>query len=83
MSNLYDLFFGPLNQFSCNYFLIVTSFFFVGLVGVLLTEVMYAVRNFRSLTFRHVTGAVLVAFNIFLAYFVNRLMYTMCNKALA
>jgi hypothetical protein len=52
-------------------------------VGVLLTEVMYAVRHFRSLTFRHVTGAVLVAFNIFLAYFVNRLMYTMCNKALA
>jgi hypothetical protein len=30
-----------------------------------------------------ITSGVIILFNIFLAYFVNRLLYTMCNKSLA
>jgi hypothetical protein len=40
-------------------------------------------RDFKHLTRGNIIGGLLLLFNIFLAYFVNRLLYTMCNKALA
>jgi hypothetical protein len=34
------------------------------------------------LTFSNITGGVYMMFTLFMAYFVNRLMYTICNKSL-
>ena len=39
--------------------------------------------NINKLNFRMITSGVIILFNIFLAYFVNRLLYTMCNKSLS
>jgi hypothetical protein len=76
-------YFGPLDKSSCLYFLIVTVIFFVALVSVLITEILYMIKNYNKLNFRMVSGGILILFNIFLAYFVNRLMYSMCVKSLA
>jgi hypothetical protein len=76
-------FFGPLDKGACVYFLIISVLFFVSLVILLATEVVYILKNFGKLNFRSVSSGLIILFNIFIAYFVNRLLYTMCNKSLA
>jgi hypothetical protein len=83
MADFMSQYFGPLDKSSCLYFLIVTVIFFVALVSVLITEILYMIKNYNKLNFRMVSGGILILFNIFLAYFVNRLMYSMCVKSLA
>lgn len=83
MSNFMSNYFGPLNKHSCMYFLIITIIFFILLVIVILSEIFWIFKNFKQLNFRTLTGAVLIIFNVFLAYFVNRLLYTMCTKSLS
>jgi hypothetical protein len=76
-------YFGPLDKESCVYFLIMSMIFFVGLIILFFNEVLYVVKNFNKLNFRLFTSGLIILFNIFLAYFVNRLLYTMCTKSLA
>jgi hypothetical protein len=82
MSGLNQTFFGPLDKSACFYFYFLSLFFFVVLLFVLFKEVVYVFKNYKSLGIKNVVTGLLVLFNIFLAYFVNRLMYTMCNKSL-
>lgn len=83
MTNFVNMFFGPLDKSSCVYFLIICGLFFVALVIVLGSELLYVIRNLRNLSFKAVSNGILILFNVFLAYFVNRLLYTMCTKSLA
>lgn len=82
MSSLYQKFFGPLDKSACLYFYLLTFFFFGLLVITLLSELMFVVKNYKSLNLNMFTKGVLIFTNIFIAYFVNRLMYTMCVKSL-
>jgi hypothetical protein len=83
MSNLMTNYFGPLDKSACVYFLIISVIFFITLLLVLGSELLYIFQNFNKLSFRMFTNGLLVLFNIFVAYFVNRLLYTMCSKSLA
>jgi hypothetical protein len=83
MSDLMTSFFGPLDKSACVYFLIITVLFFISLIILLATELLYVVRNFGKLNFRAISSGLIILFNIFIAYFVNRLLYTMCTKSLA
>ena len=76
-------YFGPLNKNACVYFLIISVIFFVALILVLFSELLYIVQHFRTLNLRMITNGVLILFNIFIAYFVNRLLYNMCTKSLS
>jgi len=76
-------FFGPLDKQSCVYYLFLTMLFFGLLVFAIITEIIFVFKNFKSLNFRITTGGILLLFNVFIAYFVNRLLYTMCTKSLA
>jgi len=76
-------YFGPLKKDSCVYFLIISAIFFVLLVITIFINIFWLIKNFKQLNFRIFTGGVVILFNIFLAYFVNRLLYTMCSKSLA
>jgi hypothetical protein len=82
MSDLISYFFGPLNKSACIYFLIVSVMFFLTLILVLASEIIYLLQNFSKINFRLLSSGVIILFNLFIAYFVNRLLYTMCNKAL-
>ena len=83
ISNLMTTFFGPLSKDSCLYFFILTVICFVTLVFVLLTELYFIVMNYNKLNLKSFQHGVLILCNVFLAYFVNRLFYTMCAKSLA
>lgn len=83
MSDLFFGYFGPLDKGSCVYFLILSMIFFFGLLIMLGGEIYHVVKNYKKLNFKLVSNGLIVLFNIFLAYFVNRLLYTMCNKSLA
>jgi len=82
MSSLYQTFFGPLDKNSCLYFFILSSFFLIVLIFVLIKEVIYVFKHYKSLDYMMFWKGLLITTNIFLAYFVNRLMYTMCTKSL-
>lgn len=82
MSSLMTRFFGPLDKGACIYFFIISVIFFVGLMVLLGGEFLYVLRNYNKLNFRVISNGLIIIFNIFIAYFVNRLLYTMCNKTL-
>jgi hypothetical protein len=76
-------YFGPLDKQSCLYFLLLSMLFFALLIFTIIGEILYVIQNYKELNFRVFTSGVLLLFNSFLAYFVNRLLYTMCSKSLA
>lgn len=73
---------GPLDKNSCTYFLITTLLFFFILILTLLGDIFYTILNFKKINMTNFTSGILILFNIFLAYFVNRLLLTMCRKSL-
>ena len=75
-------FFGPLSKQSCGYFLILSMLFFAVLVLTLFADLFFILKNFRTLNYKHIQNGTLIGFNLFVAYFVNRLMYTMCSRSL-
>jgi hypothetical protein len=83
MSDFMTTYFGPLDKQSCVYFLFLTMVFFAILIFTLIAEVVFAIKHFKEINFKLITNGVLLLFNSFLAYFVNRLLYTMCSKSLA
>lgn len=83
MNSFMETYFGPLDKQSCVYFLFLAMIFFAVLVFTIITELIFVIKNFKSLDFRTLTSGVLLLFNAFIAYFVNRLLYTVCSKSLA
>ena len=83
MSNFMEKVFGPLDKSACLYFFIITVLFFISFVLLLINELYFIVMNFRKINLRMLVNGLLILFNIFLAYFVNRLLYSMCTKSLA
>jgi len=83
MSNLQNMLFGPLNKDACFYFYFLSAFFYVLLIITLIAGIIFVFKKPAQLNFKIGIHGVILIFNIFLAYFVNRLLYTMCNKTLA
>jgi len=83
MTDLMTSFFGPLDKRACVYFLIISVLIFISLIILLATEILFIFTNFRKLNFKTISGGFIILFNIFITYFINRLLYTMCNKTLA
>jgi hypothetical protein len=83
MADFMSNYFGPLDKSACLYFLIVSVIFFVGLVFLFISQLLFVVKNYNRLDLRIITAGVLILFNIFLAYFVNRIFYNMCTGSLA
>jgi hypothetical protein len=77
------MYFGPLDKQSCVYFLFLSMIFFAVLIFTIIGEIMFIVKRFKEINFTVITSGVLLVFNAFIAYFVNRLLYTMCYKSLA
>lgn len=75
--------YGPLDKQACVYFSFLTILFFIILVATLLFELFFIVKNYKNINKNNIINGILVLFNIFLAYFVNRLLYNMCSRSLA
>lgn len=83
MSDFMSNYFGPLDKTNCVYFLIISVIFFILLVISIFGNLFILIKDYKKMDFKTVTGGVVMAFNIFLAYFVNRLLYNMCTRSLA
>jgi len=83
MASLQNTIFGPLSSESCIYFFFLTAVFFVLLIVTLVSGIIMIIKKPNLFTFQVAAHGTLLFFNVFLAYFVNRLLYTMCNKSLA
>ena len=73
---------GSLNKEWCNYFLFLSMFMYVLFVIAVLTEIYFLFNHYKTLDFKMIMNGVLLLLNAFLAYMVNRLLYTMCVKSL-
>jgi len=83
MSDLLTNLFGPLDKSACIYFFLISIAFFIAFIFLLGSEVIYLLINSGKINLRVVTTGVIMLFNAFIAYFVNRLLYSMCSKSLA
>jgi len=81
MTELISMFFGPLDKNACVYFFILTIIFFIALIISVFNEILFVIQNFNRLNFKIIGYGVIMLFNVFIAYFVNRLLYTMCIKS--
>ena len=78
MSNFVNAYFGPLNKDWCVYFQILSMFFLFMFVTSAILAVTLGIKNIKKLNFMTVLHAVALLGNTLLAYFVNRLLHTMC-----
>ena len=73
-----NTYFGPLNKEWCIYFQILSMFFLFMFVTSAISVVVLGIKNFKKLDFMLVLHAIALLGNTLLAYFVNRLLHTMC-----
>ena len=83
MQGLQNMLFGPLNKDACVYFYFFTVFFYFLFIVMLILGVVFMVRYPSKIDYKMSMHAFVLLCNAFLGYFVNRLLYTMCNKSLA
>ena len=82
MNHFFNFFFGPLNKDSCIYFLLLSIMLFFVLIFVSVFEILFIIKNFKNLNIKMFINIIFIIFYIFLGYFVNRLLYTMCSKSI-
>ena len=80
MDSFMDTYFGPLGREYCLYFYIMSMFFFLmiilGVIGII--GAMVSKKKKDPL---FIGNSVMLLFNAVLAYFVNRLLNTMCRNS--
>jgi len=82
MSDFSSLFFGPLTKDACVYFYFLTLLFFFILVLTIFSGIFIVVKKRKEINFKLALQGVALFCNVFLLYFVNRLLHTMCIKSL-
>lgn len=82
MSDFMTTLFGPLSKEWCNYFLFLSMIMYFVFIVAIISEVYFIFKNYKTLTGRNILNGVFMLINAFLAYMVNRLLYTMCIKSL-
>jgi hypothetical protein len=80
MSNLMTTFFGPVDEIYCTYFLIISMIFLIVFIIMFLAEIRYIMLNYNRLNYKILFSGIAILFNIFIVYFMNRMLYTMCVK---
>lgn len=75
-------YFGPLPRDYCIYFYIMSIMFGILLALSAVSMTIYIVTHLNKLRMPFVINGMLVLFNLFLGYIANRLLHTMCVKAI-
>jgi hypothetical protein len=82
MSDFSSMFFGPLTKDACVYFYFLTLLFFFILVLTIFSGIFIVINKRKEINFKLALQGVALFCNVFLLYFVNRLLHTMCIKSL-
>jgi len=81
MSNFMNAYFGPLSKEYCVYFYFLSIICFFMYVITLIGIVVFIIKNYKDSTKVNVSffiNSLMLIINSLLAYFVNRLLHTMC-----
>ena len=81
-SSFMNTYFGPLSREYCVYFYVLSVFFGFVFVISLVSIVFYVAMNYKKLNGMYVANFVMILINLFIMYFVNRLLNTMCVKSI-
>ena len=73
-----DSYFGPLGKEWCLYFYVLSIFFFVAYILAIIGVIGGFVMKRKKIDALFVANGMALIFNTLLAYFVNRLLNTMC-----
>jgi hypothetical protein len=82
MNSYLNKYFGPLPEEYCVYFLALSVFFgilfFLGLIWL----IYYVIAHYKKLNRLIIAQSIAMLINTLLAYFVNRLLNTMCVRSI-
>ena len=78
MNDFMQDYFGPLGQEYCLYFYILSIIFFILFILSIIGVVVALSMNYKKLNTMFVLNSAFLILNTLLAYFVNRLLNTMC-----
>ena len=81
-SSFMDTYFGPLPREYCVYFYALSVFFGAMFALSAVSLVYFMVTHMKKVNAMLILNASFMLLNTFLAYLVNRLLHTMCVKAI-
>ncbi len=82
MANFMDQYFGPLPREYCVYFYALSIFFGFVFVTSLVSIAYFMITHIKKVNTMFVVNSIFILLNSFFAYLVNRLLHTMCVKAI-
>jgi len=82
MDSFMNTYFGPLGEEYCVYFYALSIFFGIAFVLTLISTVTYMLMHVNKINMSFLMHTFFVLLNSFLAYLVNRLLHSMCMKAM-
>ena len=77
-----ESYFGPLDKKYCIYFYLLSIFFGFVFIFTLISIIIGVVIYHKKINKSLLMHSIFVLLNSFIAYFVNRLLNTMCNRSL-
>jgi hypothetical protein len=82
MSAFLDKYFGPLGKDSCMYFYIFSIIAGVSFMITLIGAIIVIITHFKKMDYLLLSNMFFMLLNMFIIYFVNRLLHSMCIKSL-
>jgi hypothetical protein len=82
MSSLVNQYFGPFPVEYCVYFYTLSVLFGIAFVVSVLSMVLFMVYNYKKVNTTLIVNYIMLLSNIFIAYFTNRLLNTMCVNSI-
>ena len=82
MASLMDQYFGPLPREYCVYFYALSIVFGVMFLMSVVSIAYFMITHIKKVNTMFIVNSIFILLNSFLAYLVNRLLHTMCVKAI-
>lgn len=82
MDSFMNTYFGPLGEEYCVYFYALSIFFGIAFVLTMISTVTYMLMHVNKINMSFLMHTFFILLNSFLAYLVNRLLHSMCMKAM-
>ena len=81
-SNFMDQYFGPLPRDYCANFYILSIVFGVMFIATAVSIAYFMIMHIKKINTMFIVNSIFILLNTYLAYLANRLLHTMCVKAI-
>jgi hypothetical protein len=83
MSGFLDTYFGPLGKDNCRWFYLASIIAGFAFMITLTGAIIVIVTHFKKMDYLLLSNMFFMLLNMFIIYFVNRLLHSMCIRSLA